>query len=212
MKLSKLSTIIGIGAAAVCTNAQAYHHHHHHDHHHGGDHHHRKLLGRGKCGTRSPTDEDNARADLIIQNWKRVQNNTEMQEGSISQLPAVIEVPTYVHIIHPGDITKNEVHGKVQQQIDVLNAAYDGYTFTLKGTTETNDKAWWTAGQGTVEQDAMKKKLHKGDCGTLNIYYNCLDCSEDGTVGDDLGYSPFPWECKGEDITDDGVGKLYCCV
>lgn len=95
-------------------------------------------------------------------------------------------IPVYVHVVRTssggGDVSDQEIN----QQINVLNAAYGkwGYTFSLAMTDRTNNSTWYTNCYGSSES-AMKNALHRGTAKDLNLY----TCSPSGGI---LGYATFP--------------------
>ncbi|PFH49914.1 hypothetical protein AMATHDRAFT_62202 [Amanita thiersii Skay4041] len=94
----------------------------------------------------------------------------------------------------------------ILRQMIVLNDNYrgSGLTFKLAGVTRILNLDWFTnVGFDTPQEDAMKRRLHRGDATTLNVY----------TVGfvttpGLLGYATFPWSYK-DDSLNDGVVLLF---
>jgi hypothetical protein len=119
-------------------------------------------------------------------------------------------VPVYFHVITDGP-TGNLTNSQISAQIAVLNKTFGGreggtdtgFTFTLAGTTRTNDPVWFAAGSGGAER-AMKEALKQGGDNALNVY------STSG--GAYLGWAYLP------DITDtnqavlDGIVFDYATV
>ena len=111
-------------------------------------------------------------------------------------------IPVWWHNISNGTKGKLSLK-KINQQLSVLNAAYSsaGFSFTLAGTDTTVNKTWWTVGQGSSAEVAMKTALRKGGANTLNIYSANLG-------GGLLGWSTFPSDYAAQP-TMDGVVILF---
>jgi hypothetical protein len=100
-------------------------------------------------------------------------------------------VDTYVHVVSDGAIG-DVSNTAIQQQMVVVNRGFSGaeggydtgFRFKLAGVDRTDNAAWHYAGPGTSEERAMKKALHRGDAGDLNIYFT--------TAGAYLGWAYFP--------------------
>lgn len=124
----------------------------------------------------------------------------------------IVTIPVYVHVIRTdtggGDVTD----ARINSQIAVLNAAFDGSTggantsfrFSLTATTRTNNSTWYTAGPNTSAETQMKNALHVGNAGTLNIYMN-------NPGGGYLGWATFPWSYNSAPAKD-GVVVLSASV
>ena len=171
------------------------HHHsheegmHHHDHYHPGSASSPRIRGRtltnnifnvssltakGRCGTHSPTPEMMAESSRIVKKWMASPN---------ARQAATIDVMTYFHIVTADEnlfTEKKETVGNitdtdVTNQLQVLNDSFRdyGFTFTLKGTTRTNNTEWYYA---AYDDDlAMKSALRVGDASTLNVYFSFAD-------------------------------------
>lgn len=74
---------------------------------------------------------------------------------------------TYFHVVTttPNEITNNQLN----RQIEVLNDNFDPYDiqFKLRGIDWTINATW----ANNTYDYWMKKKLHKGDYKTLNVYF-----------------------------------------
>jgi hypothetical protein len=101
-----------------------------------------------------------------------------------------VTVPVYFHVVTDGTIG-NLTRSQILAQIRVLNNTFgggeggadSGFTFELVGVTRTNNAKWFYASIGGAEHD-MKRTLHRGDEGTLNIYST--------TAGPYLGWAYLP--------------------
>jgi hypothetical protein len=96
-------------------------------------------------------------------------------------------VNVYVHVIRSSSGAGAPTTTQMNNQIAVLNAAYqdDGFTFNVVGTTVSDNDAWYTAGYGSTAESQMKNALRQGDASDLNIYYNNMG-------GGLLGWATFP--------------------
>jgi len=115
-------------------------------------------------------------------------------------------IPTYVHRIHQsngggGSVTSQQINA----QMTVLNNAYAsaGFSFTLAGTTDSNNDAWYTCTGGGCESD-MKGSLRQGGSNALNIYFNNMGQGL-------LGWATFPSDYK-RNPSMDGVVILFSSV
>jgi len=86
-------------------------------------------------------------------------------------------VPVYFHVITDGT-TGSLTNAEIAAQIAVLNEDYaggegganTGFRFRLAGVTRTDNADWFTAKPGGNPEYAMKRALHTGGPGDLNIY------------------------------------------
>src|SRR5262249_26131345 len=110
--------------------------------------------------------------------------------------PGSVNVNVYVHVINQGSgIDNGDVPDtQIQQQIDVLNASYAGFTggaptpfsFDLAGVTRTTNADWFNnMVPGSPEEAAAKAALHVGGYDTLNLYTANLG-------GGLFGFTTFP--------------------
>jgi hypothetical protein len=124
-------------------------------------------------------------------------------------------VPVHVHVIagrHDRGPTKRQVRG----QIKVLNAAYAGrqsgdsaaasFRFTLESFERVHNQRWRGSSLHEPAQKAMRRALHKGGRGELNLYFSHPYSA--GGSGSLLGFSSFPWQYHGKKKELDGVTIL----
>jgi len=122
----------------------------------------------------------------------------------IDSLPeATVTIPTYVHVIRTSTGTGGPTTTQMNNQINVLNAAYAslGFQFNVVATDYTDNSTWYTAGYGTTAESQMKNALRQGTASTLNIYYNNMG-------GGLLGWATFPSDYTRSPKMD-GVVILY---
>ena len=128
--------------------------------------------------------------------------------GDIPRANGSVQVPVWFHVITDGSPDAAAFADLIPAQMTVLNDAFDGsasgdggyetpFTFSLAGTTQTNNSAWYTAGPGSSAEEAMKIELRKGGPETLNVYVS----SPGGGL---LGWATFPNWYVGNP-KDDGV-------
>ena len=85
-------------------------------------------------------------------------------------------VPVYFHVITDGS-TGNLTDAQIRAQVAVLNKTFGGgeggtdtgFSFTLAGTTRTDDAVWFASGSAGAEKE-MKQALKQGGDNALNVY------------------------------------------
>jgi len=110
-----------------------------------------------------------------------------------------IQIQTYFHIIEGTDGKGSMSQENVQDSIDVLNAAFDGFLFVFDYDTDvttTINNAWRNLNFGSAESD-MKATLRQGSCMALNVYSTSLSSGL-------LGWATFPNSCS-SNKNDDGT-------
>ncbi len=120
------------------------------------------------------------------------------------QLPgnSSILIDTYIHLICTGSGQCPANSSQINQQMNVLNAAFADtpYTFQVAGMDQSNNSSWYTAGPDSPAEVAMKQALRQGDAGDLNVYIS--------NPGNNLlGWATVP-EWYAGDPRDDGVVVL----
>jgi Pregnancy-associated plasma protein-A len=112
-------------------------------------------------------------------------------------------IPVYVHRIYStGAASESVSTTQITNQINVLNAAYAGTTFSfnLVSVDNTTNPSWYTTTGGTSET-AMKNALRQGGSNALNIYVNNMG-------GGLLGWATFPSSYASQPNMD-GVVVLF---
>jgi hypothetical protein len=153
-----------------------------------------------RCGTVHPTFVEMQRIEDFVQRF-----GGQGTDGNIN-------IGVYVHVIRSGAGAGDVSDARIAAQMNVLNDAFDGstggantgFTFSLSGTTRTNNSTWYTAGPGSPGETQMKNALHQGDASTLNIYMS-------NPGGGLLGWATFPWNYAGAPLKD-GVVVLSASV
>ena len=145
-----------------------------------------------RCGTRdiSPAVRDQIEASL----------RGGRPGGPPPTYPVTINV--YVHVITASDGTGSVPAAQIDDQIDVLNAAYAGTAiFALIATDVTANDAWFVMEPGTAAESSAKAALRQGSADDLNLYTANPGSSL-------LGWATFPSSYQSHQ-SDDGVVVLY---
>ena len=162
------------------------------DRHHHHSHHNEQGLYT-KCDTPDLTPNDLALVQQTIDKWK--------DEQFVSNDGDIL-VPTYVHLIYPGDDpTVNQVFGNVLAKTS---------QFVLMDTTETSNMDWWNAAEDSDELKEMKTELREGGCNALNIYYNNYNNYNGGSGS--TGFGTYPWRYATDPDVDGVVIRHTCTV
>ena len=122
------------------------------------------------------------------------QSMQEVPASALAKMSAktgVVSIPIYFHIITDGT-TGLVSDTTVNKQIVALNNSYSGqlggvktgFRFRVAGVDHTNNAAWFAVNPGDPAEKAMKRALHKGGSGALNVYT--------ASGGDFLGWATFP--------------------
>ena len=96
-------------------------------------------------------------------------------------------INTYVHVITDNNGVGAPTSQQIQDQMNVLNAAYaaNQISFNLVGTDTTKNSAWYTMVAGSSAETQAKAALRKGGKADLNIYF--------ANIGQGLlGWATFP--------------------
>eukprot|EP00571_Detonula_confervacea_P012153 CAMPEP_0172311096 /NCGR_PEP_ID=MMETSP1058-20130122/13688_1 /TAXON_ID=83371 /ORGANISM="Detonula confervacea, Strain CCMP 353" /LENGTH=309 /DNA_ID=CAMNT_0013024163 /DNA_START=30 /DNA_END=956 /DNA_ORIENTATION=- len=178
--------------------------HHHHNHHlralregESNGNGYNPWAGMDICGTRKPGKDDDDKVAKAMEKW----NNGKKPNRDLEVVDVV--VPTYMHLIYGSTESQNDVirNDNAQVQIDILNAAFDGYFFDLIETTATKNSEWWGFRYGSTAERQMKASLRMGDKNALNIYYT--------NIGDNLlGWATLPTDYD-NNPSYDGVVCLH---
>ncbi|MFT3841006.1 MAG: zinc metalloprotease [Myxococcaceae bacterium] len=153
------------------------------------------------CATPEVSLEEQAYIDQITQ--ELVQKRLGTSGVAQQELTSSHVIPVYVHRIHDasgngGSVTNTQIN----DQINVLNAAYaaSSFSFTLSGTTDSNNSSWYTCTGGSCESQ-MKSALRQGGSNALNLYTNNMG-------GGLLGWATFPSDYAAHKSLD-GVVVLF---
>jgi hypothetical protein len=139
------------------------------------------------CATPELSDAESAFVDQEVADFMAT------TDGRV--LAAVVNVPTYVHVIRNSSGGGDVSDAKINAQISVLNDAFAGqYSFSLVATTRTNNNTWYTCSGGSCETQ-MKNALRQGSADDLNIYLNNMG-------GGLLGWATFPSSYSSQPMMD----------
>ena len=139
------------------------------------------VSSENRCGTKEPSDAWKKESSRIVSKWlsnKKLGLNGE----------ATINVETYFHVIYDTEESNASISDeKLQDQIDVLNDSYGpyGFSFSLKGTTRTNNPDWYVSEAFSSLDEDMKRALRTGGVATLNVYFKDIPFPI-------VGYAPLP--------------------
>ena len=135
----------------------------------------------------------------IESRFERLRAQQALEGGQVRAF--AVTIPTWFHIIRDSSGVGGVTTTQINNQLNVLNAAYAsaGISFTLAGTTTSNNTTWYTAQPGSSGESAMKNTLRRGTADDLNFYI-----SRPG--GGLLGWATFPW--SGAASKMDGVVVL----
>jgi hypothetical protein len=118
----------------------------------------------------------------------------EVPRSALAKMSAkagVVSIPIYFHVITDG--ANGQVSDTtINNQIVALNKSYSGqlggvktgFRFRVAGVDHTNNAAWYAVNPGDPAERQMKRALHKGGAGVLNVYT--------ASGGDYLGWATFP--------------------
>ncbi len=156
-----------------------------------------------RCGTRQLSEAEKSAIEQDVDKRLKLRGFERADKGN-GKKPApppppppgggdTVAIDGYVHVLYNG--TQGAVTDqRINQQISVLNNAYDGgqvggattrFRFTLKGVTRTNNATWYSMGYNSAAERAAKQALRVGGPTVLNIYLANLG-------GGLLGWATFP--------------------
>jgi hypothetical protein len=152
-----------------------------------------------RCGTPTPTAAEMAQVQADVDRWLSERGfDPDIQRGSA----AVVNIPVAVHVVRHDDGMTGDVSTQmINAQIQVLNQAYSGYSFTEVSTDYTDNTQWSRHTPGSGNERKMKRALAVSPATTLNFY----TCDLGGNL---LGYATFPWQYQ-EGNKMSGVVVLY---
>ncbi|MGI8612502.1 MAG: zinc metalloprotease [Nocardioidaceae bacterium] len=106
-----------------------------------------------------------------------------------------VTIPVAVHVIRPDASTHEVGPQRALRQVRITSRGYAGrqdptafatpFRFKMVSFDSTVNSRWYTTGPNTASEHEMKRALHIGDAGVLNVYFN----KPSGGV---LGWATFP--------------------
>ena len=157
-----------------------------------------QLIKGHRCGVANQTDQDVLRV--------RQQLNSFLDSQPMPVTEAISTIPVAFHVVRYDDGSADVSDSDIQEQLDVLNAAFatTNFQFSLLSIDRTNNTAWTNHLPDTQNETDMKEALAIDPLTTLNFYL----CDIGAGL---LGYATFPWSYA-EDSFMSGVVCLYSSV
>lgn len=154
-----------------------------------------------KCGSRTLSDTEKQAVENRLAAYRKTSGAT-----ANAVVPGSINIPVHFHVLMGSSTTGDVSNAVLQEQIDVLNDAFNGgtvggaptsFTFTLASIDRTVNSSWYTLQPGTAAEAQAKSALRIGGPLDLNIY----TANPGGGL---LGWATFPSSYT-SDPDDDGV-------
>jgi len=170
----------------VAPLASIAHEDHNHEHNHDAN-------GVHRCGVKDLTPEEFFAAES-----HRAETLKGVQKTNVGG-----NINVYFHIITNSTGGGSVPTKQINDQIDVLNAAYapGNWKFPLQSIDTTANNLWYVIQPGTADEKACKNALRKGTAQDLNLYSANIG-------GGLLGWATFPKDYAKSPLMD-GVVMLY---
>lgn len=160
-----------------------------------------------RCGTPEPSELDALLREENFLNQLAKGGNGKGKPpgggggGGVGTNPGTT-INVYFHVITNSSGDGSPTSGQINNQINVLNAAYAsaGFSFVLAEVDTHANNSWYTSTGGSSEAQ-MKAALRQGTSEDLNIYTNNMGSGL-------LGWATFPSSYASNPL-DDGVVILY---
>lgn len=153
----------------------------------------REFIKRGfRCGTPTPPEaqrtEDRARLSALRFEGFNAEEKTKTADT---------QIPIYFHVIQDDNGQGDVPDSKLDEQIDVLNKAYEKFHFRFNraGVDRTRNGRWFRMGIDSPEETEAKSALGKEEQTHLNFYTANIG-------GDLLGWATFPFNLAGAPSMD----------
>jgi hypothetical protein len=152
----------------------------------------KKFAPEGRnCGTREMTEEEVVAIDAYTRSVVDQLRSSGRFDVAANATGATVNV--YFHVITKTNGTGNISDTMINNQIKVLNDAYNGATggvdtnfnFVLAGVTRTANDTWFAAAYGSTTETQLKTALRQGSADDLNFYTWQPSSGE-------LGWATFP--------------------
>ncbi len=145
------------------------------------------FIDAGKrCGAAHVDEERAHEIDAFIAAHRASQKARTGIDSLVAARGGAINV--YVHVISSSAGAGNVSDAQINEQINVLQAAYatGGWSFNRVATTRTVNDAWYAMAPGSTAETQAKTALRQGGAADLNVYIA-------GIGGGLLGWATFPW-------------------
>ncbi|MEN8005743.1 MAG: PKD domain-containing protein [Candidatus Krumholzibacteriota bacterium] len=151
-----------------------------------------------RCSTPVPTADDIERNAQAVDAWLKASGFMRDKAGVV--------IPVAIHVVAHDDGYADVPDSYIYDQMDVLNAAYQGtgFSFSLASIDRTYNTRWSTHRYGSNQMVQMKQALAIDPATTYNLYF----CDIGGGL---LGYATFP-DMYPEDSYLHGVVCLWGSV
>nr|WP_239647122.1 zinc metalloprotease [Nocardiopsis salina] len=160
-----------------------------------------------------PSSSERHEGEITPEQAAEHQQKLEEELGSVRgpQMAPSSPIPVVVHVISAEDGEGDVSQERVEQQIQVLNDAFEGsfasgdeatdtgFRFELADTTRHTNDEWFQ--DFSSDRDSIRAELHQGGPETLNVYTADLGSGV-------LGFSTFPQDIEA-DPEQDGVVVSY---
>jgi len=156
-----------------------------------------------RCSTQEPTEEEMKISSEVTEKWlakhpcQDERSTNPLCAGSErSRMMGGTDIKVYFHVILTDEGEGDVDDSKLEDSIDVLNAAYAPdfqFKFAADEVDRTQNSAWYVGD----EEANMKDSLRVGNCADLNVYIS-------GLSNGLLGFATFPIGCI-FDTSNDGV-------
>jgi Pregnancy-associated plasma protein-A len=144
------------------------------------------VLAGKRCAAPQVDDERAAEIDRFLFDHLARQ---KASPGGADALARGAAINVYVHVITSATGAGNVSDAQINEQLNVLQAAYaaGNWTFNRIATTRTANSTWYTMTPGSTAESQAKNALRQGTADDLNVYIA-------GIGGGLLGWATFPWD------------------
>jgi hypothetical protein len=121
---------------------------------------------------------------------------TEAAYRALEATGDTITIPVHFHVVRKGTAISqgNVPRARLVKQVQVLNDSYSGETngantrfrFRLASIERVTSAKWFAASMGSADSRSMRRHLHKGGIGALNVY-----TKSDPSI---IGKATWPWD------------------
>ncbi|MDP5210221.1 hypothetical protein [Microbulbifer sp. 2205BS26-8] len=119
-----------------------------------------------RCGTKHPSSEEAMMKERHLSNLRGKPGGGDGGSGYIPRPAGSVSVDVYFHVITDNSNNGAVSNGDINNQMNILNAAFakTPFTFNLVSTTTTANDSWFNLNSGSTEESAMKSALRVGGC------------------------------------------------